>query len=129
VPNPRWNRCACEGAVPKTFRPIKAWLQGRASPELVYLETKWASLLPFAKVADLLKEVLPVGDSTNQQTICNHLHATAGRIEGELGDERQLNLFEGSEEEWNNCHCRTGLSHWGLMAVTCGRHTSKAGSR
>jgi hypothetical protein len=100
VPNPRWNRCACEGTVPKTFRPIKAWLQGRTSPELVYLETKWASLLPFAKVADLLKEVLPVGDSTNQQTIRNHLHATAERIEGELGDERQMNLFEGSEEEW-----------------------------
>jgi hypothetical protein len=100
VPNPRWNRCACEGTVPKTFRPIKAWLQGRTSPELVYLETKWASLLPFAKVADLLKEVLPVADSTNQETIRNHLHATAERIEGELGDERQMNLFEGSEEEW-----------------------------
>ena len=44
--------------------------------------------------------MLPVGDSTNQQTIRNHLHATAERIEGELGDERQMNLFEGSEEEW-----------------------------
>lgn len=90
VPNPPWNRCACEDKGPRTFRPIKAWLQGRTSPELVYLETKWASLLPFAKVAELLKEVLPVGDTTNQQTIRNHLHATAERIEEELGDERKL---------------------------------------
>jgi hypothetical protein len=57
-------------------------------------------LVPFAKVADLLKEVLPVGDASNQETIRNHLQATAERIEQELGDERQLNLFEGSEEEW-----------------------------
>ncbi len=47
-----------------------------------------------------MKEVLPVGDSANPQTIRNHLQATAERIERELGDERQLNLFEGSEEEW-----------------------------
>jgi hypothetical protein len=82
-----------------TFRPAKAWLEGRTSPEMLYLETKWASLIPFAKVADLLKDVLPVGNA-NPQTIRNHLRATAERIEQELGEERQLNLFEGSEEEW-----------------------------
>ena len=55
---------------------------------------------PFAKVADLLKDVLPVGDSVNQETVRNYLHVTAERIEQELGDERQPNLFEGSEEDW-----------------------------
>ncbi len=102
VPNPRWNRCACQTELdhPKTFRPTKTWLSGRTSPEMLYLETKWASLIPFAKVADLLKEVLPVGDSLNQETVRSHLQATAERIEQELGEERQLNLFEGSEEEW-----------------------------
>jgi hypothetical protein len=100
VPNPRWNRCACQTAGPKTFRPTKLWLHGRTSPEMLYLETKWASLIPFARVADLLKEVLPVGDSANQETVRNHLQVTAERIELELGDERQLNLFEGSEEDW-----------------------------
>lgn len=99
VPNPRWNRCACDTTGLKTFRPAKAWLEGRSSPEMLYLETKWASLIPFAKVADLLKDVLPVGDA-NPQTIRNHLQATAERIEQELGEERQLNLFDGSEEEW-----------------------------
>ena len=100
VPNPRWNRCVWATTGPKTFRPTKAWLQGRTSPEMLYLETKWASLVPFARVANFLKEVLPVGDSENQETVRNHLQATAERIEQELGDERQLNLFEGSEEEW-----------------------------
>ena len=86
VPNPRWHRCTCETTGARTFRPTKAWLQ--------------ASSVPFAKVADLLKEVLPVGDAANQETIRNHLQATAERIEQELGDEQQLNLFEGTEEEW-----------------------------
>ena len=100
VPNPRWNCCSCQADGPKTFRPMRTWLDGQTSPEMLYLETKWASLIPFAKVADLLKEVLPVGDSINQETIRNHLYATAERIEQELGEERQLNLFEGSEEDW-----------------------------
>ncbi len=56
VSNPRWNRCVCETGGPKTFRPAKEWLHGRTSPELLYLETKWASLLPFARVASLLND-------------------------------------------------------------------------
>lgn len=100
VLNPHWNRCAGQTNGPKTFRPTHEWLKERTSPEVLYLETKWASLTPFARVASLLKEVLPVGDSVNHQTIRKHLQATAERMELELGDERQLNLFEGSEEEW-----------------------------
>ena len=100
VPNPRWNRCACRTDGPKTFRPTRSWLNGQTSPEMLCLETKWASLIPFARTADLLKEVLPVGDWMNQETVRTHLYETAERIEQELGEERQLNLLEGSEEDW-----------------------------
>jgi len=66
APNPRWERCQCQTEGPRTFRPSAAWLQGaRTSPELLYLETKWASLIPFEKVADLMKEVLPIEATTN----------------------------------------------------------------
>lgn len=47
VPNPRWNRCACQTEGLKTFRPMRTWLNGQTSPEMLYLETKWASLIPF----------------------------------------------------------------------------------
>jgi hypothetical protein len=60
VPNPRWERYSCQTEGPKTFRPTAAWLKGSTSPERLYLETKWGSLIPYEKVADLLKEVLPV---------------------------------------------------------------------
>jgi hypothetical protein len=97
VANPRWNRCSCQQSGPKTFRPAAAWLRGTTGPELLYMETKWASLIPFAKVADLLREVLPV--DADDETIRRHVQATAERIEEALGEERQLNLFEGEQIE------------------------------
>ena len=78
--NPRWNRCGCQTEGPQTFRPMRSWLNGQTSPEMLYLETKWASLIPFARATDLLKEVLPVGDLVNAETVRNHLHLTAERI-------------------------------------------------
>ncbi len=51
-------------------------------------------------MADLLKDVLPVSDSVNQESVRTPLYETAERLEQELGEERQLNLFEGSEEDW-----------------------------
>lgn len=53
------------------------------------MEAKWASLIPYEKVADLLKEVLPVSKSTNHETVREHLQAVAERMEAELGEERQ----------------------------------------
>lgn len=89
VPNPRWERCPCQTGGPRTFRPTAAWLKGRTSPERLYLETKWGSLISYDKVVDLLKEVLPVSESTNHETVRAHLHAMAERMEDKLGEERQ----------------------------------------
>ena len=99
VPNPRWHRCACQKTGPHTFRPTAQWLTGHTSPELLYLETKWASLIPYAKVVDLLKDVLPVMETLNQETVRSHLHATATKMEHALGEEKDC-LFEGTEGEW-----------------------------
>ncbi len=99
VANPRWRRCRCQRIGAKTFRPTAAWMTDRSSPELLYLETKWASLIPYARVVDLLGEVLPVSKTLNPQTVSNHLHATAQRLEQRLGDEGAC-LFSGNETDW-----------------------------
>ena len=99
LPNPRWNRCPCQPDGPKTFRPMTHLLRGRTSPELLYLEIKWGSLSPYGKVAELLKDVPPVGDALNQETVRTNLHATAERLEQELGEE-QLCLFDRTQEDW-----------------------------
>ena len=83
VPNPRWDRCPCQPRGPKTFRPTATWLKGRTSPERCYLETKWASLIPYEKVAELLKDVLPVSASTNHETA--HTPKDAGELSPAYG--------------------------------------------
>ena len=57
-----------------------AWRRCLSNDSLPYLETKWGSLIPYEKVADLLKEVLPVGESTNHETVREHLQAVAERM-------------------------------------------------
>ncbi len=56
---------------------MKQWLKERTSPEMMYLETKWGSLIPFVRVADLLCDVLPLEDSVNAETVRTHLQAVA----------------------------------------------------
>ncbi len=99
VPNPRWLRCGCDPDAGKTFRPMASCLPDRSSPELQYLETKWASLIPYAKAFDLLREVLPVSPTLNPETVRNHLHTTAMKLEQALGEEQDC-LFPGSEDDW-----------------------------
>ena len=99
VLNPRWWRCGCGSDAGTTFRPTAHWLTGRSSPELQYLETKWASLIPYAKVVDLLTDVLPVSRTLNPQTVCNHLQAAATKLEQALGEEQEC-LFSGLENDW-----------------------------
>ncbi len=99
VSNPRWYRCACQQTGAATFRPTAQWLTGHTSPDLLYLETKWASLIPYAKVVDLLKDVLPVAETLNPETVRQHLYATATKMEQALGEEKD-NLFEGTDDDW-----------------------------
>ena len=63
------------------------------------METKWASLIPYAKVVDLLKEVLPVASTLNVETVRQHVQSTGTRMEETLGEEREC-LFSGTKEDW-----------------------------
>jgi len=60
LPNPRWNQCDCQSTGKGSFRPLQGWLCGQTTPELLYLEVRWASLIPYGGVARLLEDVLPV---------------------------------------------------------------------
>ena len=88
VNSPRYYRCRCKGRRPKTFSPLTELLPDHTAPELLWLETRWASLVSFGVSVDLLKDVLPVGESLSAETVRNHLHKTARRMEEELADEQ-----------------------------------------
>ena len=57
------------------------------SPELAYLKAKWAAQVSFAAVRSLLKEVLPIEHGLHEETIRQHVFATAERLEAQLGPE------------------------------------------
>jgi hypothetical protein len=84
LPSPRVYRCQCEQAETKTVSLLSDSLTEHNSPELQYIETKWASLMSYGLTTDCLKEILPISDSFNAATVRNHLHTIAKRQEQEL---------------------------------------------
>jgi len=53
--SPRLYRCQCESNERTSFSPLAELLQERSSPELVYLETKFAALVSYGLTVELLK--------------------------------------------------------------------------
>jgi hypothetical protein len=52
---------------------------------LLYLESRWGSLISFGLTTALLKDVLPVASTTNPETVRQHLHKVAVRQDADLG--------------------------------------------
>ena len=86
--SPRWHRCACERSTQATYRPLNDLLTTHTAPELEFLLAKWAAHLSFSTVAELLQDVLPVDTGLHQETVRQHVMATADRLEAELGPEQ-----------------------------------------
>jgi hypothetical protein len=70
------------------------------TPELLFLETKWASLISYGMTARALKDFLPLDETLNATTIQNHTLAVAQRCEDELGEDQDAvaNRCLGDEE-------------------------------
>jgi hypothetical protein len=97
--SPRLYTCACQ--VDETRRsssPLAGLLPERTTPELRYLQAKWAALLPYGVTVDVLEELLPL--QANSMTVYRQLHQVAERLEGELGDEQAF-FVEGCQRDWN----------------------------
>jgi len=85
--SPRLYTCACQADDSRrSSSPLAELLSERTTPELRYLEAKWAALLPYGVTVDVLEEVLPL--HANHTSVYRHLHQVAERLEGELGDEQ-----------------------------------------
>src|SRR3954463_8686683 len=48
--SPRVHRCACQPAGSKTFSPLTRLFTEHTAPELLYLETRWASLVSYGLI-------------------------------------------------------------------------------
>lgn len=94
----RLRRCGCGGdqGTGITVTPLAELLVRRTSPELLYLETRWGSLMSYGLAARMLGELLPLDRPIGAERVRRDLYAEARREEAELGPEEQA-FFEGCQ--------------------------------
>ena len=98
--SPRLYCCACQGGDgPATLSPLRDLIPCHVAPERLYLEARWASLVPYAAAACLLSDVLPVASGTNATTLRQYVLRVAKRAEGEL-EKEQPSFINGGPAEW-----------------------------
>jgi hypothetical protein len=69
------------------MRPLVELLPEHAAPELLYLESKWASLIPYGLTVAALRDFLPVDARLNATSVRRDTLRVARRLEAELGPE------------------------------------------
>ena len=94
------HHCVCRPHETKTFSPLAELLPDHTLPELLFLETKWASLMSYGMTSKLLQDVLPIEEPVNTFTIRQRAADVAERLEQELGDE-QFCFVEGCQRSWD----------------------------
>ena len=56
----RLLECSCKEKKQSSFSPLAKLLPEHTAPELLYLESKWASLMSYGTTVKLLEDVLPL---------------------------------------------------------------------
>lgn len=88
------------GNGPATVSPLRQLIPDHIAPERLYLETRWASPVPYAAAAELLADVLPIDCGSNATTVRQHALRAAGRIERELTDQRVSFMQDSCQRDW-----------------------------
>ncbi len=86
--SPRFRHCKCHTGGLRSFSPVAELLPERSSPELLFMEAKWASLVSFKMAARALQDMLPVDSKLSAASVRNHTLLVARRCESELGAEK-----------------------------------------
>ena len=111
--SPRLHRCGCQDAGPASVSPLRELIPGRVAPERLYLEVRWASLVPYAAAAGLLADILPITAGANATTVRAHVLKVAEKVETELQEERS-SFIEGGQAEWRDLPIPEGRIEVGL---------------
>ena len=99
--SPRLFHCRCARRKTTSFRPLTALLPDSVAPELLFMETKWSSLVSYGLTVDALTDFLPLDVTLDVKTVRHDTLKIAERCEAELGEE-QGSFIEGSPRDWGN---------------------------
>ena len=98
--SPRLEHCDCKRRKTTSFRPLSALLTEPVAPELLYMESKWSSLVSYGLSLDALKDFLPIDLSLDVKTVRYDTLKVAKRLEAELGED-QASFIEGDPGDWD----------------------------
>jgi hypothetical protein len=98
--SPRLEHCDCKRRKTTSFRPLSALLTEPVAPELLYMESKWSSLVSYGLSLDALKDFLPIDLSLDVKTVRYDTLKVAKRLEAELGED-QASFIEGDPDDWD----------------------------
>jgi hypothetical protein len=82
-----------------SFRPLSSLLTASVAPELLFMETKWASLVSYGMTVKTLTDFLPLDVTLDVKTVRHDTLMVAERCEAELGDE-QWSFITGCPRDW-----------------------------
>ena len=99
--SPRLFRCRCRRRKTTSFRPLSALLPESVAPELLFMETKWSSLVSYGMTVEALTDFLPLEVTLDVKTVRHDTLKVAERCEAELGEER-WSFIEGCPRDWGN---------------------------
>jgi hypothetical protein len=97
IASPRLWTCNCgakQGEPRRSVSPLTKALPQRVTPELEYLQAKWAAHLPYRQVTELLQEVLPldkgISFGSTRRRILAVGHALDAQIERDIASRPKL---------------------------------------
>jgi hypothetical protein len=97
--SPRLFHCRCRRRKTTSFRPLTTLLPESVAPELLFMETKWASLVSYGLTVDALTDFLPLEVTLDIKTVRHDTLKVAERCEAELGEE-QWSFIECCPRDW-----------------------------
>jgi hypothetical protein len=85
VRSARVRQCACAGARPgASFSPMVRVVPAHTTPELEYLQVRWAAHLPYAVACNLLNEILPISDSISVSGVKRSVRAVGTSLDAKV---------------------------------------------
>ena len=99
--SPRLFHCRCRRRKTTSFRPLASLLTEPAAPELLFMETKWSSLVSYGMTVEALTDFLPRAVTLDVKTVRHDTLKIAERCEAVLGEE-QWSFIDGCPRDWGN---------------------------
>ena len=99
--SPRLFHCRCRRRKTTSFRPLSALLTEAVAPELLFMETKWSSLVSYGLTVEALTDFLPLEVTLDVKTVRHDTLKIAERCEAELGEEHG-SFIDGCPRDWGN---------------------------